>query len=587
MAGKRHKKARQVQRQPVALPSFAARRYGVLAVFVLAGAVLVWRAVDQQILEKDFLQSEGADRYLDRVRQEAHRGLITDRRGEVLALSTPVDSVTANPRVLTPDTAHLTDLAKALDMPATVLRKRLERYAQRRFVYLKKGLPPGRAEYVLKVADAFDIDGVHLEHKYRRYYPEGEAFAHVLGFTNSNDQGQEGLERAYDKALRGENGEKLVLRDGRRRVVDDVENIRSPRDGQNLALSIDGRLQYIAYRELKAAVHRNRAIGGSAVLLDAKTGEVLAMVNQPGYNPNGDRSNKGGQLRNRALTDVFEPGSTMKPFVVAAALEQGVIQASSLIDTSPGMFKVASLTIHDHHNLGRISPQTLLARSSNVGAAKLALSLDKAAYWRLLDALGFGKAPETGYPAEGAGRLPYFREWVPVDQATLSYGYGISASALQLAQAYAVLANDGVKLPVSLLKLARAPEGERVMGRRTALDVRHMLEAVVAQDGTAPEAQVQGYRVAGKTGTARKLGRDGEYSDDRYRSVFAGMAPVDDPRLVMAVVIDEPQGKYYYGGQVAAPVFSRVMGEALRLLNVAPDALSRPQLRLAQLGGDQ
>ncbi len=587
MAAKRQKRARKLQARPAALPCFAARRYFVLGIFMLAGTALVWRAVDQQILERDFLQSEGADRYLDRVTQPAHRGLIVDRRGEVLALSTPVDSVTANPCVLRPDTEHLKELAQALGMPVKALRKRLQKYAQRRFVYLKKRLPPGRADYVLKVADGYGIKGVHLERKDHRYYPAGEVFAHVLGFTNSADKGQEGLERAYDGELRGRSGLKLVLRDGRRRVVDDVENIRSPRDGRNLALSLDGRLQYIAYRELKAAVHRNRAVGGSVVLLDATTGEVLAMVNQPGYNPNGSRTNQGGRLRNRALTDIFEPGSTMKPFAVAAALEQGVVQPASLIDTSPGRLKVASLTVRDHHNLGRISLKTLLARSSNVGAAKLALSLDKAAYWELLDSLGFGKLPATRYPAESAGRLPYFRDWVKVDQATLAYGYGISASALQLASAYLVLANDGVRLPVTLLKRDRAPQGVRVMSERTAVDVRYMLEAVTAKEGTAPQARVQGCRVAGKTGTVKKLGRDGLYSDDRYRALFVGMAPLSNPRLVMAVVIDEPRGKYYYGGQVAAPVFSRVMSEALRLLNVPPDALSRPQMRLAQLGGIQ
>ena len=587
MAGKRHKKALRARRQPVVLPSFVGRRYAVLGLFVLAGAVLVWRGVDQQILEKDFLQSEGADRYLDRVSQVARRGIIVDRRGQVLALSTPVDSVTANPRVLTPDTPGLERLAVALDMPVGALRERLKRYARRRFVYLKKRLPPGRADYVRKVADARDIKGVHLERKYRRYYPEGEVFAHVLGFTNTNDQGQEGLERAYDQDLRGKDGLKLVLRDGRRRVIEDVENIRSPQDGRNLALSLDARLQYFAYRELKAAVHRHRAVAGSAVLLDVKTGEVLAMVNQPGYNPNGDRSNKGGRLRNRALTDIFEPGSTMKPFVVAAALELGAVQPDSKIDTSPGSFKVANLTVRAHHNLGRIDLQTLLSRSSNVGAAKLALSLDRARYWHVLDAFGFGHAPMTGYPAESAGRLPYFREWVAVEQATLAYGYGVSASILQLANAYAVLANDGVKLPASLLKRKQAPQGERILSARTATAVRRMLEAVTGADGTAPQAQVAGYRVAGKTGTVKKLGADGEYSDNRYRSLFVGMAPATDPRLVMAVVIDEPRGKQYYGGQVAAPVFSNVMAEALRLLNVSPDGLAKPYMRLAQLRGGQ
>ena len=352
MAARREKKARKAQREPVTLPSYRGRRYMVLGIFVLAGVALVWRAVDQQILEKDFLQSEGADRYLDRVRLEAHRGLITDRHGEVLALSTPVDAVTCNPRVLTADTPHLDRLARALGVSAKRLQRKLRHHAGRRFMYLKKRLPPGQAEHVLKVADAYGIRGVHLERRDRRYYPEGEVFAHVLGFTNNEDRGQEGLERAYDRELRGENGLKLVMRDGRRRVVEDIENIRSPRDGRNLALSLDSRLQYLAYRELKAAVHRNRALGGSAVLLDARTGEILAMVNQPGYNPNADRSNRHGRLRNRALTDIFEPGSTMKPFAVAAALEQGVVQVDSKVDTAPGYFRVGNFTVKDHRNLG-------------------------------------------------------------------------------------------------------------------------------------------------------------------------------------------------------------------------------------------
>ncbi|RMG35344.1 MAG: penicillin-binding protein 2, partial [Gammaproteobacteria bacterium] len=544
-----------MQERPAALPSFALRRRGVLGMFAVVAAVLVWRAVDQQVLEKDFLQSEGAERYLDRVTIEAHRGLITDRRGEVLALSTPVESVTANPRVLTPDTPHLGELAKALDMRLRELRGLLQRNAHRRFVYLKKRLPPGRARYALQVARTFDIAGVHLERRDRRYYPTGEVFAHVLGFTNAEDQGQEGLERAYDGELRGEAGVKLVLRDGRRQVVDDVENIRSPRDGHNLALALDGRLQYIAYRELKAAVHRHRAVGGSAVLLDARTGEVLAMVNQPGFNPNASRSNRNGRLRNRAVTDIFEPGSTMKPFAVATALEQGVVAPDARIETGPGYFRVGNFTVRDHHNLGTIDLTTLLARSSNVGAAKLSLQLDKAGWWRVLDALGFGRAPGTGFPAESSGRLPHYREWVPVDQATLAYGYGVAVSTLQLAQAYAVLANDGVSLPISLLRRERRPEGRRVFRAETARRVRHMLEAVVGEGGTARKAAIPGFRVAGKTGTVKKLDRFGGYSQKRYRAVFVGMAPASHPRLVLAVMIDEPRGKQYYGGDVAAPVF--------------------------------
>jgi len=586
MAAKREKRVKRVKREEAKLPSFAARRYGVLAIFGLAACALVWRAVDQQILEKDFLQSEGADRYLDEVSMEGHRGLITDRRGEVLALSTPVDSVAANPRVLRADSQALAPLAKALEMSPEDLRQKLARASKRRFVYLKRRMAPSEADYVLQVARANDLHGVHLERGYRRYYPTGEVFAHVLGFANHEDDGQEGLELAYNDALSGASGSKWVLRDGRRRVVDDVENIQSPRDGKNLALSLDGRLQYIAYRELKAAVKRNRAIGGSAVLLDVRTGEVLAMVNQPGFNPNGSRSSKNGRLRNRALTDVFEPGSTMKPFAVAAGLELGVIKSDAVIDTNPGYMKVRGGRVRDHNNLEKIDLATLLGRSSNVGAAKIAMKMESQDFWQVLDDFGFGHSLQTGFPAEASGQLIFWRNWSEIDQATLSFGYGISTSALQLAQAYAVLAGDGVRLPVSLLKLDARPQGERVVSKRTAIHVRRMLETVVKDGGTAPQASIPGYRVAGKTGTVKKLGRNG-YADDRYLALFAGMAPASNPRLVMVVMVNEPRGTEYYGGQVAGPVFSRVMGEALRLLNVEPDDLQQPQTRLAHLGGSQ
>lgn len=583
MAARRDKRAQRAQREEAKLPSFALRRYGVLTIFGLAACALMWRAVDQQIMERDFLQSEGADRYLDRVDMIGHRGLITDRRGEVLALSTPVDSVAANPRVLRADNQALAPLAKALEISPEDLRQKLARYSKRRFVYLKRRMPPAEAAYVMQVARAHDLRGVHLERAYRRYYPTGEVFAHVLGFADHQDAGQEGLELAYDQALSGSAGSKLVLRDGRRRVVDDVENIRSPRDGKNLALSLDGRLQYVAYRELKAAVKRNRAIGGSAVLLDTHTGEVLAMVNQPGFNPNGSRSSKRGRLRNRALTDVFEPGSTMKPFAIAAALESGVIEPGAIIDTSPGSMRVKGGRVKDHHNLKAIDLATLLGRSSNVGAAKVAMKMQGADFWQILDAFGFGHSLQTGFPAESSGQLTFWRNWSEIDQANLSFGYGISVNAVQLAQAYAVLANDGVRLPVSLLKRDGPPVEERVISKQVAVRVRGMLETVVQAGGTAPQAAVTGYRVAGKTGTVKKFGRDG-YSDDRYLSVFAGVAPASDPRLAMVVIINEPRGTEFYGGKVAGPVFSRVMSEALRLLNVEPDDLQQPQMRLAQLG---
>lgn len=585
MAARRNKRARQVRKaESKALPSYAGRRYTVLGLFVLAALALIWRAVDQQILEKDFLQSEGSDRYLDQVEVPAHRGLITDRRGDVLALSTPVVSVAANPRVLGGDAQQTVALAKALKTEPEKLRARLARYSQRHFVYLKRRLPPAEAEHVMDVARAHDIRGVHLEREYKRYYPAGEVFAHVLGFTDVNDHGQEGLELAMDRVLRGEPGAKRVLRDGRRQVVDDVENIRSPRAGNHLALSIDQRLQFIAYRELKAAVKRHRAISGSLVLLDSRSGEVLAMVNQPAFNPNGDRSNRKGQLRNRALTDVYEPGSTMKPFTVAAALDRGTIRPNSVIDTSPGYFYVGRSQVKDSKNLGPIDVASVLGRSSNVGASKIALGLEKRELWTVMDRLGFGSSAKTGFPGEVAGQLSDYRRWAQIDQATLAFGYGISVTTLQLAQAYAALANDGVLFPVSLLKRDAPPKGHRVFGAETAAIVRHMLEAVVAPDGTAPDAAVPGYRVAGKTGTVKKFGPDG-YSDDRYLSLFAGMAPARDPRVVMVVMLNEPRAGKYYGGQVAGPVFSRVMAETLRLLNVAPDAAIDPSLRMADAGG--
>ena len=581
MAARRSKRAKQARRAETVRPSYVGRRRTVLALFVLAAAALVWRAVDQQIFEKDFLQSEGADRYLDTVEIPAHRGMITDRHGAVLAVSTPVESVGANPRLLRPDSRTLGPLARALGTDPDELRGRLAQYSQRRFVYLKRGIRPEQADAVRALIAAEGIEGVQWEREYRRYYPAGEVFSHVIGFAGADDSGQEGLELAFDAALAGEPGEKRVLRDGRRRVVEDVESIRMPRPGKHLALSIDRRLQFIAYRELLAAVQKYRAKAGSAVLLDVRTGEVLAMVNQPSYNPNGDRSNKGGRKRNRALTDVYEPGSTMKPFTVAAALELGKYRPDATIDTSPGYFYVGRARVRDHHNLGVIDLATVLRKSSNVGAGKIALDLPKEELWRFLSELGFGVDTATGFPGEAGGQLTAPANWARIDQATLAFGYGISVTTLQLAEAYAVLAADGIRRPVSLLRVDHPPGGQRVFRATTARAVRAMLETVVSADGTAAAAAVPGYRVAGKTGTVKKVGRDG-YSDDRYMALFAGMAPASDPRLVMVVVLDEPSGKKYYGGDVAAPVFAAVMDGALRILNVPPDALPEGQTQLVQ-----
>jgi cell division protein FtsI (penicillin-binding protein 3) len=581
MAAKRDRRAKRVRREERALPSYAGRRRVVVSLMAIGAAALVWRAFDQQILEHDFLLGKGEGHYLARVEIPAERGLITDRRGDVLALSAPVDSVAANPRVLNPDRQQLIALADALGVDADWLGERLASARDRHFTYLKRRMPPAEASRVLDVAATLGLGGLHLEREYKRFYPAGEVFAHVVGFAGENQVGQEGLERAFEDSLRGEDGEKLVIRDGRRQLIDDVENIRMPRDGQHLALSIDQRLQFIAYRELKAAVRRYRAAAGSLVMLDVHTGEILAMVNQPSFNPNGDRSGLGGSVRNLALANMFEPGSTMKPLVIAAAMDAGVIAADSSIDTSPGQFYVGSSRVRDKQDLGEIDIATVLRRSSNVGSAKIALELDRALLWSTLDRLGFGHAPGTRFVGEADGHLRDHRDWAQIDQATLSFGYGVSVSALQLARAYAALGNDGLLMPVTLVKRAAPVEGVPVFSPQTARTIRGMLEGVVDDDGTAPDAALTGYRVAGKTGTVRKFGPQG-YSEDRHLALFAGLAPASRPRVAMVVVIDEPKGKVTYGGRVAGPVFARVMGETLRLLNAAPDAVVEDGVRLAQ-----
>ncbi|HID46919.1 MAG TPA: penicillin-binding protein 2 [Chromatiaceae bacterium] len=581
MAARREKRAKMHKRAEALPKAYVGRRRVVLTILMVAVSGLIWRAVDQQIFERDFLQSEGDHRYLDQVRVPAHRGAITDRNGAVLAMSTPVDSIAANPRLLRPNADTLQPLAKALDIGLDDLRRRLARYSHKHFVYLKRRLPPEEAQAVMDVAKENHIVGLQTTREYRRYYPDGEIFAHVIGFTNLDDIGQEGLEYAFNEQLAGKPGLKRVLRDGRRQVVADVESLRMPQPGKNLALGLDQRLQYIAYRELKAAIKKHNAISGSIVMLDVKTGEILAMVNQPGFNPNSSRSARGGRLRNRAVTDVFEPGSTMKPLTVAVGLDLGVIEADTRIDTNPGFFKLGKFRVKDHDNLGVVDIETIIKKSSNVGAGKIALSLPKERFRDYLVAMGFGKKTGSGYPGEASGQLRPATNWARIDQATLSYGYGISVSVLQLAQAYAVIAADGVHRPVSLLRRDAIPEGKRIFSRKTAMEVRHMMESVVAPGGTATKAAVAGYRVAGKTGTVKKAGKGG-YTQRKYLSLFAGMAPASDPRLVVAVMINEPRGKQYYGGLVAAPVFSAVMDDALRLLNVAPDALAHNQtVRLA------
>ena len=584
MAAKKQQRIKQYQREQAGVPNAAWRRHLLSAVFVLGGVLLVWRAIDKQVLESDFLQSKGEERYIETVEIEAHRGMITDRRGDVVAMSTPVDTIAANPRLLSASNEKLMPLAQALEMSLAQLKKIISSSSSTYYVRLKRKLQPSEADYVLAVAKANGLKGLYKERSYRRYYPMHEVFSHVVGFTDYEDKGQEGLERVFDEQLAGLPGKKRVLRDGRRQVVEDIENIQMAEDGKHLALSLDARLQYIAYRELKSVVSKNSAISGSAVVLDVKTGEVLAMVNQPGYNPNGNRSSKNGRLRNRAVTDTFEPGSTMKPFVVAAALDFDEVSIGELIDTAPGYFKVRGGVVKDHDVLGEIDLDTLLAKSSNVGAAKLAMRLDSEKYYDFLQRLGFGEPVAFDFPAETSGVLPHWTGWAEIEKATISYGYRLSANTMQLARAYAALANDGVAVPLTLLKRGDEKiEGRRVFEADSAKAVRQMLTKVVQPGGTATQAAVSNYQVAGKTGTSKKVAPEGGYSKDRYVSLFAGLAPADSPRLAMVVMVDEPKGKHYYGGLVAGPVFSKTMSEALRLMNVKPDA-EKPDVRLASQG---
>jgi cell division protein FtsI (penicillin-binding protein 3) len=583
MVGNKRKRRVEKEMRAVALPRYDARRWILLGVLGLASVLLIWRAVDQQIFETDFLKHEGQRRHLRVVEVSAHRGMITDRQGEPLAISTPVDSVWANPGRMSADRTTEAELAKLLGKNVDDLRRLLANRSDRSFVYLKRRVNPDLAKSVMDLVDRHEVSGVDLQREYRRYYPGGEVFAHVVGFTNIDDQGQEGLELAFDQWLQGTNGQKRIIQDGRARVVKDVESIREPRQGNDLVLSLDRRLQFLAYRELKVAVQRNKARSGSAVILDARSGEVLAMVNQPAYNPNGSKRGKAGRFRNRSVTDVFEPGSTMKPFTIAAALESGRYRPDTEIDTRPGYFSVGRNQIKDVRNFGLIDVSRVILKSSNVGASKIALDLPKEEFAEFLSRMGFGEPSSTGFPGEAGGLLPPYRRWARIDQATLAFGYGLSVTPLQLAGAYSVIANDGIRRPISLLKLETPERGERVMSAGVARAVRKMMEAVVSSEGTAPAAAVAGYRVAGKTGTVKKS-ISGGYSEDRYLSVFAGMAPASDPRLVMVIMIDEPNAGKYYGGQVAAPVFSRVMGGALRLLNVPPDDVTGTVVRLAEAG---
>ena len=544
------------------------RRWFLLSLYTICMAGLVFRAVDLQVLNKEFLQDHGDARALRVVKIPAHRGMITDRNGESLAISTPVNSIWAVPRKVMAADVKLDQLAKYLHMDEKELTSLLRDRIGRQFVYLKRHVAPVLAEQVMLL----DIPGISLQREYRRYYPAAEVTSHVLGFTNIDDSGQEGIELAFDNWLKGSPGSKRVLKDRLGRIIENIESITTPDPGNELVLSIDRRVQYLAYRELKSAVNHHKARAGTLVMLDVKTGEIIAMVGQPSYNPNNRTGLKSGHYRNRAVTDVFEPGSTLKPFTIATALESGLYDLNSTIDTRPGFFKVGDHTIRDHRDYGVIDLATVIKKSSNIGASKIALSLEPLDFWTILANVGFGQVTGSGFPGEASGYLNPYNNWSEVEQATMSFGYGVSTTALQLAQAYMPFATDGMMLPVSFLKVTEPVTASRVFSAGVARQVRAMLETVVQKGGTGSRAFVEGYRVAGKTGTVHKTVVGG-YSEDRYLSLFAGMAPASNPRLIAVVIIDEPKGDEYYGGLVAAPVFANVMAGALRLLDVPPDDL--------------
>ena len=550
------------------LPTWRSRF--LLYIFIACFALLLGRAVYLQGLNNDFLQAKGESRYSRVIEIPANRGRVLDRNGEALAISTPVKSIWAIPGEAHPSERQLARLGALLETSPREIERRLADTG-RDFVFLKRQIPPEVAERIA----GLHIAGLFENREYRRYYPNGEVTAHVLGFTGADDIGQEGAELAFQDGLAGKPGSRRVIKDRLGQTVEDVESIKAAQDGHDLALALDARIQNLAFSQLKAAVAQHRAKAGGVVVLDVDTGEVLALANFPTYNPNNRNKLAGAQLRNRSLTDTFEPGSTLKPFTVALALEGGRVRPDSVIQIAPGSFSIGAATIHDAHVERSLTVAQIIQKSSNVGAAKIALALPAESMWEMFRDVGFGTVPGLGFPGEAAGKLRPYRSWRPIEQATMSYGHGISVSLVQLAHAYSVFARDGELVPLSLLRVDVPPAGQRVITPRTAAAVRAMLEMAVNRSGTAPRAQIMGYRVAGKTGTAHKQ-ENGVYASDKYVSSFVGFAPASRPRLLIAVMIDEPSAGRYYGGTVAAPVFAQVMAGALRVLDVPLDGPIRP-----------
>lgn len=547
------------------------RLRSLLLVLCAAALGLIGAAFSMQVLHRDFYQDQGDARFLRDVPVAASRGVITDRSGEPLAISTPMISLWAEPKILLEAHLQLPALAKALGDNVEDLHERLLSRQDKEFIYLRRHLPPEIAENIL----ALKIPGVNGRREYRRFYPGGEVFSHVIGFTDVDDRGQEALELTFDDWLLGKPGVKRVIRNRRGEIVENVEEIRAAEPGRELRLSLDRRLQYLAYRELKTAIFENSASSGSMVILDVPTGEILAMVNYPSYNPN-DRSNGGlAARRNRAVTDVFEPGSVVKAFTAAAALESGKFNVDTEIDTHPGTLEVGNYIVRDFRDYGFVNLTRMLTKSSNVAATKIAFALNDDHLYDLFHRFGFGLNTGSGFPGEQSGSLPEIKNWGPVEKATLSYGYGLSVTALQLAQAYAALGNGGIRHTPTFIYGANLEERQtQLLDPEIAQTIVTMLETVTGPEGSAMKARVPNYRVAGKTGTAR-IASAGGY-DRRYVGVFAGLVPASRPKLAAVVMINDPRGLAYYGGLIAAPVFGKVMDDALRLLNIAPDDLQLP-----------
>ena len=556
------------------------RSHIVLFLMFLCVIAIGWKAGTLHIIEKDFLQGQGDARTIRTVPLAANRGLIIDRNGEPLAVSTPVQSIWVNPGEMVGKSASTQMLAEALGLNADVLERNINKKANLKFLYVKRRLSPDDAEKVLDL----EIDGVYAQQEYQRFYPQGEVTAHLIGFSDVDDVGQEGLELTYDNWLKGVPGERQVMQDRRGHIIEELNTIRTAQPGQSIELSIDSRIQNIAYRELKEEFVARRAKAASIVVLDVNTGEVLAMANQPSYNPHSKTDMRDfSVLRNRSITDVFEPGSTVKPFTIAAALESGLYEPDTVIETGPGWMMVSGNEVKDIFNYGTLTTTGVITKSSNIGSTKIALEIGAEPIRDVLARVGFGEVLATGFPGERSGILPNPRRWGRHVTATFSFGYGLSSTALQLAQAYSVLADGGIRKPVSLLKLSeqdiKALSHEQVLSPKIVMEVKKMLTTVVdkKRGGSVLGANVPFYSVAGKSGTAHVVGKQG-YEENLHNSLFVGMVPASKPKIVIVVVVNEPKGKEHYGGQVAAPVFSRVASGAMRVLKIAPDIMPENQI---------